>query len=353
MVPHETQSLSNSTASGVDAPRAGAPDPLSPEQWRAAIVQKLTYMVGKDPGHALDHDWFIATALAVRDRVIDRWMESTRATYRNGSKRVYYFSLEFLIGRMLFDAMCNLGLTASVREALDELGVDLDRLHKLEPDAALGNGGLGRLAACFLESMSSLGIAAHGYGIRYDHGIFRQVLHDGWQHELPEEWLSFGNPWEFERPEIMYSIGFGGTVDEITLTNGLRQYRWHPAESVNAVAFDTPIPGWRGRAREHAAPVVGARGRSAAHLADFNRRRPRRRAGRSGAAGGHLARAVPQRRDCGRRRTCACARNISSRRPRCRTCCGGTSSSTANFPRWRTTSRSSSTTRIRPSRCRN
>jgi glycogen phosphorylase len=269
MVPHETQSLSNSTASGVDAPRAGAPDPLSPEQWRAAIVQKLTYMVGKDPGHALDHDWFIATALAVRDRVTDRWMESTRATYRNGRKRVYYFSLEFLIGRMLFDAMGNLGLTATVREALDELGVDLDRLYKLEPDAALGNGGLGRLAACFLESMSSLGIAAHGYGIRYDHGIFRQVLHDGWQHELPEEWLSFGNPWEFERPEIMYSIGFGGTVNEITLTNGLRQYRWQPAESVNAVAFDTPIPGWRG-AHVNTLRLWSARAADVLNLADFN-----------------------------------------------------------------------------------
>ena len=273
MALHETQNPSSSESSfpptSGDAPRASVSNSMSPEQWRAAIVQKLTYMVGKDPAHALDHDWFMATALAVRDRVTDRWMESTRATYRNGVKRVYYFSLEFLIGRMLFDAMVNLGLTATVREALNELGVDLDKLSKLEPDAALGNGGLGRLAACFLESMSSLGIAAHGYGIRYDHGIFRQVLQDGWQHELPEEWLSFGNPWEFERPEIMVSVGFGGTVSETVRADGARQFRWHPAEAVNAVAFDTPIPGWRG-AHVNTLRLWSARAADVINLANFN-----------------------------------------------------------------------------------
>src|SRR5215475_3494904 len=225
---------------------ARPPDGDAVAAFRAAVVDKMTYMVGRDTGFARDHDWLMATALAVRDRIIDRWRDATRRTFRDGRKRVYYFSLEFLIGRMLFDALGNLGLTATAREALRELGVDLDRLRVLEPDAALGNGGLGRLAACFMESMATLGIAAHGYGIRYDHGTFRQVLRDGWQQELPEEWLSFGNPWEFERPEVSYTVGFGGKVEESKAPGGESRHVWHPAETVTALAFDTPIAGWRG-----------------------------------------------------------------------------------------------------------
>ena len=160
-------------------PDAGPPASEAAAAFGHSVLAKLTYMVGKDPAHAQEHDWLLATALAVRDRIVDRWMDATRKTYRDGRKRVYYFSLEFLIGRLLFDALGNLGLTDTAREALREFGVDLDRLRKLEPDAALGNGGLGRLAACFMESMATLGIPAHGYGIRYDHGIFRQVLKDG------------------------------------------------------------------------------------------------------------------------------------------------------------------------------
>jgi len=248
---------------------ADLPDHDRVAAFRAAIVDKLTYMVGKDPDHARDHDWLMATALALRDRVVDRWMDSTRQTYRDGRKRVYYFSLEFLIGRLLFDGLSNLGLTATAREALSELGIDLDHLRMLEPDAALGNGGLGRLAACFMESMASLGIAAHGYGIRYDHGIFRQVLKDGWQHELPEEWLSFGNPWEFERPEVIYSIGFGGSVETRTGADGAKVHTWRPSESVNAVAFDTPITGWRGR-HVNTLRLWSARAADSLNLGDFN-----------------------------------------------------------------------------------
>ncbi len=214
---------------------------------RRTIVAKLTYAVGKDPIVAGDRDWFVATALAVRDRIVDRWMPSTRATYAAGGKRVYYLSLEFLIGRLLFDALTNLDLTETMRAALAELGVDLDRLRRIEPDAALGNGGLGRLAACFMESMATLGIGAYGYGIRYSHGLFRQVITDGWQHEYPETWLSFGNPWEFERPEIDYSIGFGGTVESVRTPDGATQHVWHPAETVRAIAYDTPMVGWHGR----------------------------------------------------------------------------------------------------------
>jgi starch phosphorylase len=214
---------------------------------RRTLVEKLTYAVGKDPIVANDRDWFVATALAVRDRIVDRWMPSTRATYLEGRKRVYYLSQEFLIGRLLFDSLNNLGLTELMRAALAELGVDLDRLRHIEPDAALGNGGLGRLAACFMESMATLSIPAYGYGIRYDHGLFRQAIKDGWQQEYPEDWLSFGNPWEFERAEVDYKVGFGGTVEAIRAEGNTPRHVWHPTEIVQAIAYDTPVVGWRGR----------------------------------------------------------------------------------------------------------
>ena len=252
------------------APAADSPPGDEIAAFRRLVLEKLIYMVGKDPGHAQDHDWFVATALAVRDHVVDRWMDATRRTYRDGRKRVYYFSLEFLIGRLLFDALSNLGIADLAREALRDLGVDLDRLRKLEPDAALGNGGLGRLAACYMESMASLGIPAHGYGIRYDHGIFRQALKDGWQLELPEDWLSAGNPWEFERPEVTYAISFGGTVDTVEAPDGTIRALWDPAESVNAVAYDTPLTGWRGR-HVNTLRLWSARASDPLRLDDFNR----------------------------------------------------------------------------------
>lgn len=216
-------------------------------KFRAAVIAKLTYAVGKNPAAASDRDWFLATAFATRDRIVDRWITSTRQTYSEGRKRVYYLSLEFLIGRLLFDALTNLELLDTVRAALGDLGVDLDRLRQVEPDAALGNGGLGRLAACFMESMATLSIAAYGYGIRYDHGLFRQVVKNGWQQEYPEDWLSFGNPWEFERPEVFYDVGFGGSVESVSIGGDRKKQIWHPGETVEAVAYDTPIVGWRGK----------------------------------------------------------------------------------------------------------
>ena len=214
--------------------------------FRAAVVAKLTYAVGKDPEHAFDHDWFEAIALAARDHMVEHWMDSTRQIYRKDQKRVYYLSLEFLIGRLLYDSLSNLGLLEVAREALGELGVDLERIRVLEPDAALGNGGLGRLAACFMESMSTLGIAAHGYGIRYEHGLFRQSIVDGWQQEQTENWLDFGNPWEFERAEVLYSVGFGGSVETKQDEQGQLRQIWWPGETVRAIAYDTPVVGWRG-----------------------------------------------------------------------------------------------------------
>jgi glycogen phosphorylase len=214
---------------------------------KASVLAKLTYSVGKIPEAASPRDWFLAVAFATRDITVERWMESTAAAYTDGRKRVYYLSLEFLIGRLLFDAMTNVGIAEPMEEALKELGVSLGELRRIEPDAALGNGGLGRLAACFMDSMATLQIAAHGYGIRYDNGLFRQIIRDGWQQESPEDWLTDGNPWEFERPEYNYAIGFGGSVEMVQGEDERTRHIWHPAETVEAVGYDTPIVGWRGK----------------------------------------------------------------------------------------------------------
>ena len=208
----------------------------------ALIVDILRHRVGKDERAAKLHDWYKSALLAVRDTIIDRWIESTRRTYEQGSKRVYYLSMEFLIGRLLRDALSNMGNTAQFADALASHGLDLADLEEIEPDAALGNGGLGRLAACFMESLATLDIPAYGYGIRYVNGMFRQRIDDGWQVELPETWLAHGNPWEFERQESTYRIGFGG--EAVTSGEGVV---WHPAEELEATAVDTPVVGWRGK----------------------------------------------------------------------------------------------------------
>ncbi len=222
----ESASAATATGSNFDAMHKPAPRATDAETIRQEILEKLAYSIGKDPIVAKSHDWLAATILALRDRIIDRWMESTRATYQAKDKRVYYLSLEFLIGRLLRDALGNLELTAVFEKALASLNVDLDLVESLEPDAALGNGGLGRLAACFMESMASLDIPAYGYGIRYDHGLFRQKIIDGWQVELPENWLENGNFWEFPRREAAYEVGFGGTVMLEAEADGKQRRRW-------------------------------------------------------------------------------------------------------------------------------
>ena len=219
----------------------------SAEELKAAVLAKLKFTVGKDPVAASQRDWFLSVAAATRDIVVDRWLDSVNRTYQNGPKRVYYLSLEFLIGRMLFDAMTNVGIVEPMSAAMAQLGVDFASLRRIESDAALGNGGLGRLAACFMDSMATLAIAAHGYGIRYDNGLFKQIIRNGWQQEAPEDWLSHGNPWEFERAEVNYAIGFGGWVESVQGVGDAVRHVWHPGERVEAVAFDTPIVGWRGR----------------------------------------------------------------------------------------------------------
>lgn len=209
---------------------------------RQAIRAKLIYQVAGREERAGPRDWFLAATLATRDLIVDRWRASNDETAAGGYRRVSYLSMEFLIGRLLSDALGNLGMTEVMREALAGLGVDLEEVFVQEPDAALGNGGLGRLAACFMESMASIGIPAIGYGIRYENGLFRQMIQDGQQREVPEDWLSLGNPWEFERSGITFDIGFGGHVEQRD-DGGME---WRPAEVVRAIAYDTPVVGWRG-----------------------------------------------------------------------------------------------------------
>jgi glycogen phosphorylase len=228
---------------GSNDPAGAGATPAAPGTLAKRIVDALVHRIGKDEQAALPHDWLSATIYAVRDEMIERWMASTRAAHAAGAKKVYYLSLEFLIGRLLRDALANLGWAEEARKALASLGVDLAHIEEIEPDAALGNGGLGRLAACFMESLASLEIPAYGYGIRYVNGMFRQRIDDGWQVELPETWLAYGNPWEFERRETAYEIGFGGEV----VGDDAGTARWAPAEKVIAMAVDTPVVGWRGK----------------------------------------------------------------------------------------------------------
>ena len=221
-------------------------DELALAEIKGAILAKLRLAIGKDAGMATKRDWYKAAALALRDRIVHRWLMAEKQSYDEGRKRVYYLSLEFLIGRLFTDALNNMGLLPVFEAALGDLGVGLSELRKCEPDAALGNGGLGRLAACFMESMATLAIPAIGYGIRYDFGLFRQIISQGWQHEYPDEWLGFGNPWEFQRPEVVYHVHFGGSVEHVD-DRGRDRATWRPAETVQAVAYDTPIVGWRGQ----------------------------------------------------------------------------------------------------------
>ena len=204
-----------------------------------AILERLKYSLGKDAAHATVYDWRMALSLAVRERIVDSWFASNRATAESGAKRVYYLSMEFLIGRLLEDAVVNLGLVEEAEAAFERIGIDYATVLADEPDAALGNGGLGRLAACFLESLATLACPAMGYGIRYEHGLFRQSFDgDGRQVEQPEDWLTQRHAWEFERPEVRIPIRFGGDAH-----GGV----WHASEAVHAQAYDTPVVGWQGR----------------------------------------------------------------------------------------------------------
>jgi starch phosphorylase len=214
---------------------------------RRSLSNRLVYSMGKDPLTATARDWFHATAYTVRDRLIRRWMDTMRTYYRADAKRVYYLSLEFLTGRQLSNSLLNLGLYTEYRDVLSDMELHLDELGALEQDAGLGNGGLGRLAACFLDSMATLSLPGYGYGIRYEYGMFYQGIEQGAQVEHPDNWLRFGNPWELLRPEIFFPVKFGGRVVQFTDANGRLHSDWIDTEEVMALASDTPVPGFGAR----------------------------------------------------------------------------------------------------------
>ena len=212
---------------------------VDPDSLRRSVANRLFYTVGKDPITAHDQDWYTALATVARDRLVERWMDTTRRQYAQNVKRVYYLSMEFLIGRALTNSLMAIDLYEPFADALKEMGIDIEETRDLEPDPGLGNGGLGRLAACFLDSMATLGLPSYGYGIRYDYGMFAQHIHDGYQVEQPDNWLQAGNPWEFPRPDITFSIHFGGAV---RYDDGGTQ--WEDTEEVLAMAYDMIIPGY-------------------------------------------------------------------------------------------------------------
>ena len=234
---------------------AGAPVRLTPsnnaflgmdvESLKESFVHNLEFALAKDEFSATDRDKFNSLALTVRDRLIERWIETQQSYYRRKCKRVYYLSLEFLIGRALGNAVINLGLERNVEQALLELGTSMEELQELEHDAGLGNGGLGRLAACFLDSMATLALPAYGYGIRYEYGIFFQRIRAGAQIETPDNWLRYGNPWEIERPEHLYPVHFYGRVSQSEDEKGRTVFDWVDTRTVMAMAYDTPVPGYR------------------------------------------------------------------------------------------------------------
>jgi starch phosphorylase len=236
---------------------------------RARILEKLAGELGRTPDDANHRDWFVAVALALRDRIAAAWVAANARADAERVKRVYYLSAEFLVGRLFGDAIGNLDIDALLHDALAPLGVDLDAIRVTEPDAALGNGGLGRLAACFMDSMATLAIPAFGYGIRYDYGLFRQEIIDGVQHEAPDDWLAQANPWEFARPELARPVGFGGTVAVSRDAVGIAHYAWHPGEIVTAVPYDTPVIGAGGR-HANTLRLWSARAAQPLDLAAFN-----------------------------------------------------------------------------------
>ncbi|QWT42418.1 glycogen phosphorylase [Dickeya dadantii] len=212
---------------------------LSVDALKHSIAYKLMFTVGKDPSIASKHDWLNAAVLAVRDRMVERWLRSNRAQLSQDVRQVYYLSMEFLLGRTLSNALLAMGMFDDLRDALEAMGLDLNELLEEEDDPALGNGGLGRLAACFLDSLATMALPGRGYGIRYEYGMFRQNIIDGRQAESPDYWLEYGNPWEFVRHSTRYKVRFGGRIQQ----EGSKT-RWLETEEIIACAYDQIIPGF-------------------------------------------------------------------------------------------------------------
>ena len=239
------------------------------EALRRSFADHLQYSQGKDEHSATPHDRYLAVADTVRDRLMRRWIQTQQAYYRSDAKRVYYLSLEFLMGKALENNLINVGLLDNMKAALSGMGLDLSELSAQEPDAGLGNGGLGRLAACFLDSMATLALPAYGYGIRYEFGIFDQEIRDGWQVERPEEWLRFGNPWEVPRPEYQVPVSFYGRTEKAADEHGKLRVRWVDTRQVLGMPYDTPIAGYRNRT-VNTLRLWRARASQEFDLSDFN-----------------------------------------------------------------------------------
>lgn len=207
---------------------------------KKAFNRHLHYTLVKDRNVATPRDYYFALAYTVKDHLVGRWIRTQQHYYEKDPKRVYYLSLEYYMGRSLTNTMVNLGIQNACDEALYQMGLDIEELEEVEEDAGLGNGGLGRLAACFLDSMATLGLAAYGYGIRYEYGIFTQKITNGEQAEVPDDWLRFGNPWEKARPEYMIPIHFYGRVEKTD-----KGFKWVDTQMVYAMPYDSPIPGFR------------------------------------------------------------------------------------------------------------
>ena len=218
---------------------------LSAEDIKQDFVENLRCALGRAPEVATKHDLYLALALTIRDRLQDHSVQSIENLDRRDARIVSYLSAEFLPGPHLANNLLNLGITEPTREALAELGYDLEELLEIEEEPGLGNGGLGRLASCFMDSLASLEVPAIGYGIRYEFGIFDQVIQDGWQTEITDKWLRFGNPWEINRAEIAYQVKFGGRTQSWTDEQGRFRVRWVPETEVHGTAWDTPILGYR------------------------------------------------------------------------------------------------------------
>ena len=222
-----------------------SPAGLGTADWKRSIADKLYYTLARFPAVATANDRYLAVALAVRDRLLERWLATASTYAREGSRTVCYLSAEFLLGPHLANNLLNLGVEKEVRQAVAELGYDLDEVIAQEEEPGLGNGGLGRLAACYLDSLATQEIAAIGYGIRYEYGIFDQTIRDGWQVETTDNWLRLGNPWEIPRPEIAFPVLLGGRTERIATRDGGERVVWLPDRVVKGVAYDTPILGYR------------------------------------------------------------------------------------------------------------
>lgn len=229
---------------GLDAECEDIRTSTSVKALKKAIVDNLFYSQGRSPDSATNMDWYLALAYSVRDRLLNRWLHCEKQHKENGNRTVCYLSAEFLLGPHLGNNLVNMGIWDNVKSALEELGLDLNRIMEQEEEPGLGNGGLGRLAACYLDSLSTLQIPAIGYGIRYEFGIFNQAIVDGWQVEKTDKWLLNGNPWEVHRHKIAFEVKLGGRTEQDVSPDGKLKVRWLPARLVKGVAYDTPIVGY-------------------------------------------------------------------------------------------------------------